>query len=230
MSNNPFGDPYSTPPATTKPTSATSAKQKLKGSTKTFAIILLVLGIWSTFTAISAPIFAAIGRVFISVAAEGNQDERAKEQLARAAQQLDDVFGPLSLTLLTITFLLGLGMIIGSIGTLRRQLRGVRLLRTCAGLKAIFSFIQSGYQIAMLIGNRDAMMQDFESQLNRGGENQAPPGMENFAQVIFVFQIILAVVFALAFILLYVWAYLHLSKDSTLAQFDPVPKGDDKNR
>lgn len=227
MSNNPFGDPYSTHQTPTQNPSAPAGNLKLRGSTKTFAIILLVLGIWNAFTAISAPIFAAIGQAFLSIAAKSNQDERANEQLSRAATELGNVFSPLSLTILAITFLLALGMILGSIGTLRRQLRGARLLRLCAGLMAIFSFFQSGYQIFTLIKNRDVMMQDFENQMNRGGGNQAPPGMENFAQMIFILQILFAGGFALAFILLYIWSYLHFSKDSTLAQFEPVAEGGD---
>ncbi len=231
MSNNPFGDPYSTSHATAHTSaphpSATAGVRKLKGSTKTFAIILLILGIWNSMSALSAPIFAAIGKLFISIAAEGSKDDRASEQLSRAAQQLDNVFSPLILTFLAITFLLGLGMIFGGIGTLRRQLRGARILRWCAGLMAIFSFIQSGYQIVMMAANRDAMMQDFEDQMNRGGGNQAPPGMENVAQMIFIFQIIFAVLFALAFILVYVWSFLHFSKEETLAQFEPVAEGGD---
>lgn len=228
MSNNPFGDPYSMLPASSMQKSATAGSRKLKGSTKTFAIILLVLGIWNSITAIIAPIFAAIGQVFISFAAQESQDERSKEQLSRAAAELNSVFSPVTLTFLAITFLLGLGMIFGGIGTLRRQLRGARILRSCAGLMAIFGFIQSGFQIFMSIRNRDTMMQNFENQLNRGGTNQAPPGIESFAQGIFVFQIFFAVVFALMFIILYVWSFLHFSKDSTLVQFAPVAKGDER--
>lgn len=226
MSSNPFGDPYSKAPVPSNQ-SGTVGKRKLRSATKTFAIILLVLGIWNSMTAISAPIFAAIAKAFISIAAQGSQDERSNEQLSRAAAQLSNVFSPLSLTFLAITFLLGLGMIFGGIGTLRHKLRGANLLRWCAGLMAVFSFIQSGYQIFMLIQNRDIMMQDFESQMNRAGPN-APPGMENFGQMMFVFQIIFAALFALAFILVYLWAFLHLNSASTMAQFQPSSEGGDK--
>lgn len=228
MSNNPYIDHSLGPSHLSTRPSAASATGKLKGSTKTFAIILLILGIWRSFNAILAPIMVAVGQAFLSIASEGNSNPNANAQLARASAELSNFYNPLNLALLVASFILGAGMIYGGIGTLRRKLLGAQVLRWCAGLMVILIFIQSGYQIFFLVRNREAMAQDFENQLNSAGPNGAPPGMENMVHIIFAFQIIFAVLFALAFILLYFFSFLHFNNASNLAQFKPAADGGNK--
>lgn len=213
MTNNPYSAAsYSPSESTSAARVAPVGNRKLKTSTKTFAIVLLVLGIFNIFGAISAVVFIALGNVFLSIAAEsGSQDEG----LTRAAEQMNNALNPLSLSLLAISGLLAIGLIVGGIGTLRRRMRGAQLLRWCAGFMAALTLVQSSYQIFLIPSTHAMMVQDLKEKAN-----QAPEGIDTIMNVAFVVQIVFAVLFALLFFAFYLWAFLHLSKESTLEQFE----------
>ncbi len=218
MTNNPYSAAsYSPSESTSTARVAPVGNRKLKTSTKTFAIVLLVLGIFNIFGAVSAVVFIALGKVFLSFAAEsGSQDEALK----RAAEQMNNALNPLTLSLLAISGLLAIGLIVGGIGTLRRRMRGAQLLRWCAGLMAALTLVQSSYQIFLMPSTHNMMVQNMKES-----PNPPPENFDTIMNVAFVVQIIFAVLFALLFFAFYFWSFLHLSKESTLEQFETAWDG-----
>lgn len=223
MSDNPYSAaPYGPSESTSSARVAPAGNRKLKTSTKTFAIVLLVLGIFNIFGAVSAVIFIALGNVILSIAAESGSEAAG---LKRAAEQMNDALNPLSLSLLAISGLLAIGLIVGGIGTLRRRMLGAQLLRWCAGLMAALTLCQSSYQIFLMPSTHAMMVQNMEESPN--------PLPENFGMItngLFVVQIIFAVLFALLFFAFYLWSFLHLSKESTLEQFETAWEGGGNQR
>ncbi len=212
---NPFGDPSYVPKELAVPTDL-AASRKLRTATKTFAIVLMVLGGLNVFNAMIAPIFALVGKAMLSATAEASKEN---EDLKRVAADLDNVFSPLALSSLAVSFLVGLGMVTGGIGTLLRKRWGVQLLRWCAGLMVILTLVQTAVQIYTLVANKDAMVQNFEERISRAGPN-APEGLQGIAQGVVIGQIFFAAIFALIFAAVYLWAFLHLSSAATQEQFE----------
>ncbi|MCU0708230.1 MAG: hypothetical protein MUF23_08065 [Pirellula sp.] len=187
---------------------------KLKSSTKTFAIVLLVLGLLSLGNAIITPVIAGVAQLALSAA--GEQDE----ELQAAAEQLKMVFHPANIALLSIGFVIGLGMLIGGIATLRRRRWGAQTLKVLSAIMALVTIGQTVFGLYMQVMNKDAAMKQFEDQLNRPGAPQAPEGMEGLGEIMLMVQMFFTVVFGLVFMAVYVWAWLHFSSSSTMAQFD----------
>jgi len=216
-SNNPFGE-------SSFPPEAAPAKRKLRSATKTFAIILLALGGLNIANAISLPFFAAIGQMFLSATAESGSDD---VQLKRAVAELNQLLSPLNLSMLAISFVLGIGLVVGGIAALKHKAWGARWLRWSAGLMVILTVAQSSIQIYSQAVNRDTFLQDFEQRMGQRGGNQLPEGLENFGPVFLLLQIVFAAGIALVFAAVYGWAFLHFSKSSTLEQFEgaeqPIP-------
>lgn len=213
---NPYGDPSYVPKDMAYAPADLATNRKLRTATKTFAIVLLVLGALSVFNSIIAPIFALIGKAMLEATADASSQNA---DLKRVAADLDNVFSPFVLSSLAASFLVGLGMVIGGIGTLLRKRWAAQLLRWCAGLMVILTLAQSAFQIYTLVANKDAMVQNFEEQMSRGGQN-VPEGMQGMVQGMVIAQIFFAAVFALIFAAVYLWAFLHFSSPSTQEQFE----------
>lgn len=203
MPSNPHGSDHDHP-----------SRQKLKGSTKTFAIVLLVLGIVGLISAIVTPIMALVLPEILKTLPD--QDAQMKQ----TAEQFQNLLSPLSLALIALSFALSLAMIFGGIGTLRRSLAGANCLRVVAGVMVPMTLIQSGFGLYNLFANKGQILENFEEQMNQNGGNEMPQGMDSLAEVAFYFQVGIAAVIGLVFAGLYVWAFLHMSKATTMAQFE----------
>lgn len=193
--------------------SPTSAGE-LKASTKTFAIVLLVLGLLSLGNAIIAPIIALAAQALLDAAGEQDKDIQA------ASEQLKLVFHPLNIALMGLNFVVGLGMVIGGIATLGRRRWGAQTLKILSAIMVLVTIGQTVFALYTQVVNKEAMMQQFEDQLSRDGGGQAPQGIEGIGEIMLMVQMFFTVVFGLIFIAVYAWAWLHFSRSATMEQFD----------
>lgn len=216
-SNQPFRDSATTQAGEPNPqTSPVAASGKIRASTKTFAIVLLVLGLLGVFSAIAAPIMVFVVRS-ISQAA-GNADG-GNSELKMAEAQIEQLMSPWSIASLLASLLTGLCLILGGIGTLIRKGWAVRLLRWSAAIMVPLSLAQTGLGMYMQASNKDRITQQVEEQLTRQGQGQTPEGLESVGQVVFVVQVAFTACIGCVFAAVYLWAFLHLSKSTTLEQF-----------
>lgn len=212
---NPFGEHRGVTPDSPGVGGAAVDRTKLRTSTKTFAIVLLVLGGMAVMNSILVPLLGALGVAVMSAAGDAGKGDSQYEQVML---QLNGIFSPLSLGLLAVTFLVGLGLVIGGIGTLQRRRWAARLLRWCAGIMVIATLGQTANGMVYQWINKDAQMQQWEERFRNQG-NPLPDGFENVAEIIFIAQIGFTAVIALIFASIYLWAYLHLSQSTTMEQF-----------
>jgi len=223
MTDNPYSAAsYSPSESTSAARVAPVGNRKLKTSTKTLSIILLVLGIFNVFSTLFALVFLFLGQAFLSIAATSDGND---EGLKRVSEQMGNALNPLSLSLLAFSSLLAIGLIVGSVGTLRRRMRGAQLLRWCTGLMAALTLCQSAYQIFMMPSTHNMMVQNMKES-----PNPPPEGFDTMMNFMFIAQIIFAVLFALLFFALYLGSFLHLSKESTLEQFETALEGGENRR
>lgn len=195
---------------------------RLKAGTKTFAIVLLVLGGISVITSIVAPIILLAAQGIAEMAAEGSSE--ADEELQSMMESMQVIYNPVYIASLVASFITGIGLVVGGIGTLRRKKSGLQILRWTAALMVPVSLFQTAAGAYVQWLNKDMTMKSFENSANRPGAPEMPPAMESFGEMMVLMQIMMAIAFGLVFTALYLWAFLHLSRRSTLEQFE-TPEG-----
>ncbi len=217
MSQNPntFGAAY-VPPSFSPPASdhLGASHQKLKSSTKTIAILFLVFGFIGVFSSIFQPLAALVAGALVENAEQPNED------LQRASTQLSAVFSPANLFILSLSFFASLAMIVGGIGTLRRKHAGATLLKYTAGALVPLTVLQTAVGLYYQLANKEQVLQNAQDQFNQPGAAEMPAGIETFMEIGFYVGIGVSIIVGLAFLALYLWAFLHMSKASTMAQFD----------
>jgi len=193
---------------------STGTQGRLKSSTKTFAIILLVLGLMGLVTSIVQPAIAMGVRAFMESIAD---DEAETQQLQ---QQMDLLLHPLNLAMLLTTLVVSIVLIVCAIGTLRRKRSWANGLRWISCAMIPITLFQSAVGIFFQIQNKEIALKNAEEQFNRSNQGEMPPGMEAILAIAFYAGIGFAVLIGLAFAIFYLFSFLHLSKAETLAQFE----------
>lgn len=184
-----------------------------RSSTKTLAIVLLVLGVLGLINSILSPASAAM-MYFIAESTGGDETQTA--QLRSAAKQL---FSPVGLVMLFASFALSVAMVAGSIGTLKQRLWGaLTLARTCLAT-AIWMLVALPVNIYNQFGVQNDMMASMKAQSKLPGGQELPEDFGMLFQGFFAVAAAIGVLFALVCAVFYLWSFLHLRKPSSLTNF-----------
>lgn len=213
-SGNPQAAPvpsaYSTPIYVTEHAAGTAGQVKLRGSTKTIAILFIVLGVAGILSAL----FQTAIAMFVYFVTRGQTGD---PNLDRISQSLSKDLSALGLSLQAIGMVLSVMAIIGGIGTLRRRLGYAVLLRRTALFMAIFGIVRSGLAIYSQLQNKETILQDMQAQLAANPDPNLPD-LAPFVSVLFFVTVGFGLLMSLAFASIYLWSYFHLRKPEILAQ------------
>jgi hypothetical protein len=184
-----------------------------RSSTKTLAIVLLVLGSLGLINSVMAPLSAAM-MFFIAEATGG--DEAQVAQLKSASKQL---FSPIGLVMLFASFALSVALVAGAIGTLKKRLWGaVTLARACLAT-AIWMLIALPVNIYNQFGVQNDVMASMKAQSKLPNGQELPEDFGMLFQGFFAVAAAMGVLFALVCAVFYLWSFLHLRKPSSLTNF-----------
>jgi hypothetical protein len=183
---------------------------KLRASTKTIAIVFLVLGV----AGILSTLFQTAVAAFVYFVTRGQTGD---PNLDRISQSLSNELSVQGLSLHAIGLVLAVLAIIGGIGTLRRNLGYAVLLRRTALFMAIFGVVRSGVGIYSQLRNQETVLQDMQAQLAANPDPNLPD-LSPFVSVLFFATLGFGLLMSLAFASFYLWSYFHLRKPEILAQ------------
>lgn len=196
-----------------KRTQAVTYSAKGKSSTKTLAIVLLVLGALGLINSVMAPASAAM---MLVIADATGGDEVQTAQLRSASKR---IFSPMGLAMLFASFALSVALVAGAIGTLKQRLWGaVTLARACLAT-AVWMLIVLPANIYYQFGAQSDMMASMKAQSKLPDGNQLPEDFEMLFQGFFAVAAGMGVLFALVCAVFYFWSFLHLRKPSSLPNF-----------
>jgi len=186
---------------------------KGRSSTKTLAIVLLVLGALGLVNCVIAPLSAAM-MFFIAEASGGDETQAA--QLRSASKQ---IFSPIGLVMLSASFVLSVAMVAGAIGTLKQRLWGAVVLRRACLATAIWMLIALPVNIYNQFGAQNEMMASMKAQSKLPSGQELPENFGMLFQGFFAVAAAMGVLFALVCAVFYFWSFLHLRKPSSVTHF-----------
>jgi len=213
---NPYGNSFSPIPSLSANGSSQNELNtdpqvsKLRGSTKTIAILLLVIGI-SGILSFLFQIGVGLVLGLLANSQPGNADLQISYQSFKANMSSWQVI------FLLLALIINVALLIGSIGTLKRKKGLASLLVQSALVSAIFVFLGTAWGTYFQFTNRTALLADLKNQLNNSPNGQNAD-LGSFMEVMFMVQLVFGVLIALAHIVFYLFSFFHLRKKETLAQ------------
>lgn len=213
-SGNPQSAPspsaHASPTYVTEVATGAAEPVKLRVSTKTIAIVFLVLGV----AGILATLFQTAVAAIVYLVTRGQTGD---PNLDRISQSLSNDLSVQGLSLHAIGLVLAVLAIIGGIGTLRRKLGYAVLLRRTALFMAIFGVVRSGIAIDSQLRNKETFIQDMQAQLAANPDPNLPD-LGPLVSVLFFVTLGFGLLMSLAFASFYLWSYFHLRKPEIVAQ------------
>lgn len=206
----PIPSAHASPTYVTEFATGVAEPVKLRGSTKTIAIVFLVLGV----TGILSTFFLIAVAAIVYLLTRGQTGD---PNLDRISQSLSNELSVQGLSLHAIGLVLAVLAIIGGIGTLRRNLGYAVLLRRTALFMAIFGVGRSGIWIYSQLRNKETLLQDMQAQLAANPDPNLPD-LSPLVSLFFFLNLGFGLLMSLAFASFYLWSYFHLRKPEIVAQ------------
>ncbi|MFN7734034.1 MAG: hypothetical protein ACK5OB_19205 [Pirellula sp.] len=209
QSPNPFGAEPAAFSNASVPSDST-APNRLRGATKTIAILLMVVGIFGLLSLVTQ---IGMGLLMGAMASADPNNAQFKQQFEMFKASMSSW----GLLFALGALLINIALIIGGIGTLRRKRGLAGLLAKAAGLSALFIILRTAWLTYFQWSQRDALLSDMKAQMN-ANPNIDAEGMASFMEGMIMVGLVLGIIIALIQFALYAYSYFHMSRRETLDQ------------
>ncbi len=183
----------------------------LNGITFAVCIVFLIFGVLGILGGIAGTAALFIGQAIVGSLADQNADMKS------TAQQMSIAFHPIGLLLMALSLLASIAMAVGGGMGMARKLTGAKLIRNTALFLVFFKIAESLWGVYVQMQNMPIARKQFEDQLAK--TPNADPKLGSFIDALMYGGMALGFCIVLAFVVFYVFCFVHMGKQSTLAQF-----------